>query len=435
MANYLLAATPMPGHADPIIAAARALTQRGHQVIIHTSSLFKAASERAGATFSPLATEIDIDYRDLNTRFPERAALPPGPAQMFWGIRHLFADAIIPQYHGLTAILETFPADFILTDMLFLGTLPLLLGPRKTRPAIGHLGISSLALSGPDIAFYGAGLPPARTPQQRARNEAIARYLHTNVFGGVQSYINEKLAACGAPKLPHFISDAVVKLPDAYFQLGLPELEYNRPLPPQIQLLGAPPPVPATAAPPAWWPAVLAAKTAGQKIVLVTQGTIAADDLNQLVLPTMAALAAENALVIAISSGADPARFLDATPPNAILTPFVPYDLILPHVDLLVTNGGFGGVLMALRHGVPLLIAGDSEEKPEIAGRIAAAGAALDLATGTPPATLIADAARHILATPAFAAAAQNIAARLRETDAVTVIETAFTQTTLRDAA
>jgi UDP:flavonoid glycosyltransferase YjiC (YdhE family) len=33
----------------------------------------------------------------------------------------------------------------------------------------------------------------------------------------------------------------------------------------------------------------------------------------------------------------------------------------------MVTNGGYGGVQMALSYGVPLVVAGASEDKPEVA--------------------------------------------------------------------
>jgi UDP:flavonoid glycosyltransferase YjiC (YdhE family) len=42
---------------------------------------------------------------------------------------------------------------------------------------------------------------------------------------------------------------------------------------------------------------------------------------------------------------------------------------LLPHVDAMVTNGGYGGVQQALAHGVPLVVTGDSEDKPEVAAR------------------------------------------------------------------
>ena len=46
------------------------------------------------------------------------------------------------------------------------------------------------------------------------------------------------------------------------------------------------------------------------------------------------------------------------------------YDELLPKTDVFVTNGGYGGVQIALRHGVPIVTSGGKEDKPEVAGRI-----------------------------------------------------------------
>jgi UDP:flavonoid glycosyltransferase YjiC (YdhE family) len=51
---------------------------------------------------------------------------------------------------------------------------------------------------------------------------------------------------------------------------------------------------------------------------------------------------------------------------------------------VLVTNGGWGGVLTALAHGLPLVVGGGDLDKPEVAGRVDAAGVGINLRTGTP---------------------------------------------------
>jgi hypothetical protein len=51
---------------------------------------------------------------------------------------------------------------------------------------------------------------------------------------------------------------------------------------------------------------------------------------------------------------------------------------------VMVTNGGYGGVQMALSYGVPLVVAGASEDKPEVGARVAWSGAGLNLKTGKP---------------------------------------------------
>ena len=424
MAHYVLAAPPMPGHADPVIEVAAGLVRRGHRVKVVTGRLFHQRVLGVGAEFVPLPHAADIDYRDIDARFPERAMIPPGAAQMLWGVRHLFADAIPAQLQGLRDAMADGSVDAILADMMFLGTLPLLQGPRAARPPVVHLGISTLALSGPDVAFFGGGLPPARTPVQRLRNSAINQFMHGSVFASLQSYIDGVLSRCGVARLPSFLTDAVVRLPDAYLQIGVSALEYPRSnLPGHLKFIGVPRGSAAPGSAPEWWHEVALARAAGRRVCLVTQGTIASADLGQLLLPTFEALATSNTLVIATTSGADPAPLAAAAPPNVRLASFIPYAMALPLVDLFITNGGFGGVLRALTHGVPLIVAGDSEEKPEIAARVSHAGVGIDLAPGRPSPALLASAAADIFMEPGYRQRAREIAALIASIDSIALVD------------
>ena len=76
----------------------------------------------------------------------------------------------------------------------------------------------------------------------------------------------------------------------------------------------------------------------------------------------------------------------------------------------MITNGGFGGVQRALSHGVPLVVAGTTEDKPEVAGRVAWSGTGINLRTGTPSPTRLRRAVRSALADPRY----RIEAARLR---------------------
>ncbi|WP_366053941.1 nucleotide disphospho-sugar-binding domain-containing protein [Microcoleus sp. PH2017_34_RAT_O_A] len=73
-------------------------------------------------------------------------------------------------------------------------------------------------------------------------------------------------------------------------------------------------------------------------------------------------------------------------PENLRLAQFIPFYHLMPYVDVMVTNGGFGGVQIALSHGVPLVVAGATEEKPEIAARVAWGSVGINLKTGRPAA-------------------------------------------------
>jgi len=64
---------------------------------------------------------------------------------------------------------------------------------------------------------------------------------------------------------------------------------------------------------------------------------------------------------------------------------------------VMVTNGGYGAVQRAVSAGVPLVVAGSTEGKPEVAARVAWSGAGLNLKTGTPTPAMIRDAVRELL--------------------------------------
>ena len=113
---------------------------------------------------------------------------------------------------------------------------------------------------------------------------------------------------------------------------------------------------------------------------------------------TTRALAHDDLLVVATTGGPDPEPLRRGLPANVRLERFVPHDLLLPHVDVMVTNGGYGGVQQALANGVPLVVAGDSEDKPEVAARVQWSGAGINLHTGRPSPAMVARAVRRVLA-------------------------------------
>lgn len=401
MARYLIAATALPGHVLPMLAIAQHLTGLGHEVRMHTASVFRAQAEATGAGFTPFERAIDFDHRQLDERFPERVRLPSAHARMCFGLKHFFADAIVPQWTGLRAILDDFEADAILVDTMFCGTFVPLLGDRAARPAVVAVGISALPLSSCDTAFFGTALPPCATPEGRLRNRAMNANLQRAMFGEVQRHFDAVLARAGLPALPEFFVDAMVKLPDLYLQLTAAAFEYPRSdLPASVRFVG---PLLAPASrgfePPGWWPEL----DDGRAVVLVTQGTLANQDPAQLIGPTLQTLAGDpGVLVVATTGGPVPPSLAAAAPANARVLPFLPYDRLLPKVHAMVTNGGYGSVNHALRLGVPLVVAGASEEKPEIAARVAWSGAGINLGTAAPGARQIGDAVRRLLGDSPF---------------------------------
>jgi UDP:flavonoid glycosyltransferase YjiC (YdhE family) len=158
-----------------------------------------------------------------------------------------------------------------------------------------------------------------------------------------------------------------------------------------------------------WW-----SQLAGQRpVVVVTQGTLANSDLTELVVPAVRGLADLDVLVVAATvcedGPHDVRRELGQVPDNVRLATFVPFDRLLPLADVLVTNGGYGGVHTALHYGVPLVVAGSSEDKPEVAARVEWSGTGVNLRTGTPQAADVRTAVRTVLDDPGFRLQAETL--------------------------
>jgi UDP:flavonoid glycosyltransferase YjiC (YdhE family) len=154
-------------------------------------------------------------------------------------------------------------------------------------------------------------------------------------------------------------------------------------------------------------------------VVLVTQGTVKVDP-TFLLEPAIEALADDDVLVVGTTGGADPSEILARHPgaTNVRLEPFIPFADLLPHVDAVVTNGGYGGTQQALMHGIPVALAGVTEGKLEVCARVAWAGAGINLRTETPTPSQIGEAVRTLLAEPSYRSRAEELAARYAEHDA-----------------
>ena len=145
--------------------------------------------------------------------------------------------------------------------------------------------------------------------------------------------------------------------------------------------------------------------------MLVTQGTLANADFGALVEPTLTALADRDDLLVVATTGGRPLDVLRGPlPANARVASFLPFDLLLPKVDLLVTNGGYGSVSQALAVGVPIVSAGRTEDKAEVGARIGWSGVGIDLTTDAPTVETLRTAALRVLNEPSFRVRAGEVA-------------------------
>ncbi|MHB8218951.1 MAG: glycosyltransferase [Acidimicrobiales bacterium] len=414
MSRLLLATTPAQGHTAPMLAVARHLVGRGHEVVFLTTAHYAERVTGTGARFVALRPEADA--HDLLVSNPEReSSSRRGLRGVKDDLRRVFIDPAPHQYRDVRQILSGFPADAVIVDTTFVGIAPLVVGRTAgaagpvsgAHPAVVMLGVLPLPISSRDTAPFGLAMPPRGGVLGQARNVLLTWLTQQVALRDVQRYAQAMLASEGCPPIERFIVDAPAYLADAYLQLTTESFEYpRRDLPPTVRFIGPilADPTPSFHEPP-WWGDL----DQSRPVVHVTQGTIDNYDLGRLVLPTIDGLAHDDVLVVATTGGPDPASVPGQLPANARLERFVPHDRLLPRVDVMVTNGGYGGVQQALALGVPLVVAGDSEDKPEVAARVAWSGTGVDLRSGRPAPARIAAAVRQVLADPSFAERARTM--------------------------
>ncbi len=389
MNRCLLAVSPLPGHVMPMMRIGQHLAQRGHQVGMLTGARFADAVKSADMRFLPLPLDGVIDGQPAAVTL-DRPPVPQVVRRWQRGraeVRSLFITPLAAQHRTLTAALAD--VDSVLVDIGFTGVLPLLLaaGP---RPPVIVCNMTPLMLSSVDTAPFGMARQPAPV-DYRAMNWVVRHLL----FGGEQVRANRVLRALGSDPVPVFLPDWP-RLADRMLQLSVPALEYPRTdLPDTViftgPILPAPPPAVTL---PEWWPDLAAART----VIHVTQGTWDNADLDRLVGPAMRGLAGDDVLVVVSTGGRPVSAVPGPVPANVRVAEFLPYDLLLPSVDVMVTNGGYSGVQHALAYGVPLIVAGDTADKAEVAARVAYNRCGIDLRSGTPAAEVVAAAVRTVLA-------------------------------------
>ncbi|MGU3661738.1 glycosyltransferase [Methylobacterium fujisawaense] len=405
--KVLLAATPLTGHVNPLLAVGRLLAERGDVVTFVTDPAFAPQVHAAGFRFVACPDHGAASYLEPD--------LPPGPERWTHEFARRFIDPIPRQATRLLAVIEDEAPDTIVAGSMFLGVLPLLLSSRP-RPRIVVLNVSVLFLDRADGAPVGLGLPPARDEDERARYAALGAAVDREFVGPVRAHADARLAELGLSPLPASLTQSIVQLPDAFLQQGVPGFEFEFRAPPRnLQFVGLLPLSRSSAPRPSWWDEL----DDGRPVVLVTQGTLANADLMQLVGPTLAALADRDDLLVVATTGGRSVDALGMTlPANARVASFLPFDAIFPKVDVFVTNGGYGSVLQSLAAGVPIVAAGKSEDKAEVAARIGWSGTGIDLGTSTPTGAALRGAIVRVIDEPGFRRRARAMAVAFDGLDA-----------------
>jgi UDP:flavonoid glycosyltransferase YjiC (YdhE family) len=405
--TILVTTHAITGHVRYAMPLVRELAAEGHDVLWYTGKMFEPLVVGTGAKFAAMTTpDTDAGDSDALQSAPDRAGGVRGYSAT---VLEVFVRPVPGFVADIEELIDPFSPDVVVCDHSFLAGM--FAAERHGIPLV-VLSTGSLNVPSVDTAPYGTGLPPARGPIGRLRNRLRYQLVRRVVMRRPQQALGQIRAALGLPPLSGVFLSWPPRIADRYIQSGIPQIEYpRRDLPASVVFCG-PPRLEGldTWEQPVWWGRIAEARAAGRPVVFVTQGT-AATNPDNLLLPTINGLAGEEMLVIATSGGRDPREVLppESHPANLVLEPYIPFTKVLPQVDLMVTNGGFGGVQTALGQGVPLVAVGDSEDHMENNARVAWSGAGIWLKEERQTADRMRDAVHRALTRPTYRARAREL--------------------------
>jgi MGT family glycosyltransferase len=153
----------------------------------------------------------------------------------------------------------------------------------------------------------------------------------------------------------------------------------------------------------------------GQPVVHVTEGTVHATA--PLVLSAAAKGLANLKMSVIMATGThrEPAELgLEPLAPNIRVERWVSYDQLLPKTDVVVTTAGAGTVLATLQAEIPMVVIPTEWDKPEVARRVAVAGAGVLLEPEHCTPERLRAAVERVLGDPAFRQNARRLAASFK---------------------
>ena len=307
MARILVTTHAITGHVRYAVPLVRELVAQGHEVLWYTGQLFEPLVAKAGARFAPITARTGFDFSKLDA-LQAAADRGSGLSGLRATLRDVFVKPIPAFLEDLRELLDSFEPDVVLADFTFMAGM--LLAEQRGLPRVvfstGNLTVPSI-----DTAPHGTALMPTSSPLGRLRNRLLYRLVGLLVLGESQKLGAGLRRELSLPQLPGLFTAWPALIANTYIQSSVPEIEYPRSdLPSSVIFVGALEMDGVDNWPkPEWWSRVEQARAAGRKIVFVTQGTAATDPEN-LVLPTVDALANEDVLVIGTTGGRDPEQVL-----------------------------------------------------------------------------------------------------------------------------
>jgi UDP:flavonoid glycosyltransferase YjiC (YdhE family) len=404
--KILFATMPMDGHFNPLTGIAMHLKAGGHDVKWYCSQAYEEKLQKLGIHLYSYKRARDVNTQNMHSLYPEFSELK-GIKKLKFDFEKIFLDNIENHYLDIKEIYEKeFDFDLFFCDSAFYA---LQIINEKIGKPVYVVNPGPMLEISKDTPPNFIGLTPAKTIIGKKLHQLMRVLMDKMIFTDGMLLLNNMRKSNALPTYDGSFWDISADYSTLFFQSGIPEFEFYRSdLNPKVIFTGA----------------LLPYKKNSdhnfkhaeklkqyEKVILISQGTIDNVDQHKLIIPALEALKNKNYLLLVATGNINTDELRKKyNLPNVIVEDFIDFEYILDYTDLYITNGGYGGVMLSLSKGVPILAAGITEGKNDINARIRYYKVGIDLKTEKPASDNIRIKTEEILADKTF----KNNASRLQ---------------------
>ncbi|KAF2100909.1 UDP-Glycosyltransferase/glycogen phosphorylase [Rhizodiscina lignyota] len=367
----ILASLPHWSHLEKLSLIAEGLVKKGYSVTFLGTPDFEDKIRVTGATYEEIDNTCGM-FICPPERMQRWLEMPNSDEKEIEAYSYMFADANSDYHRTLQRTLRRLndARTIFIHDASIFALGPVQRGGPGLRP---HTDIAIGIIPIPGFSNYTYPYRDGRLPETGPNAPEIhwpewqKWYKAHPVLNAVTKAIRQNFKDLGATIEPSVFPDIINDLPDLYCPLTVPQFELDRPdIRPGVEFIGVPEkPGFVDRTLPEWWEEMLQAKADGKKIIAVSTSSL--DYIvDFLMMPALEGLKdREDLFIAAMFVSNDPEVVKDRIASNARYARTIPMDLLLPHVDVLVTSAGYGTIQHALRHGVPMVSTGLEQDKPQ----------------------------------------------------------------------
>ncbi|WP_295123590.1 nucleotide disphospho-sugar-binding domain-containing protein [uncultured Chitinophaga sp.] len=389
--KILFANVPFDGHFSPLTGLAMHLVNKGYDVRWYSGLCHERKIAEMGIPMYPFKRALELNQHNTDELFPERKKIKGKMAKLKFDINR-FIDRAPEYYEDIREIHGTFSFDILICDVVFTGAA--LIKELMDVPVLA-IGVVPLSESSRDLPPSGMAMLPAKNRMERLKH-AVLRYVSRRfIFNDGLKRLNSIYAHYQLPPYKGVLLDVMCKKADLLLQSGTPGFEYKRSdLGNNVRFIG--PLLPYCSKAPRPFTAQ-GRLMLYDKVILVTQGTVEKDP-EKLLVPTLEAFKDTAYMVVATTGGFNTEELRKRFPQkNILIEDFIDFDQIMPLAHVYVTNGGYGGVMLSVKHRLPMVVAGEHEGKNEINARVGYFGLGVNLRTEAPDPQQVRAAVENVL--------------------------------------